>query len=74
MTAGRGPIDDPRMDITSIPFELVMFAGAALGLFFGTWSLLGLGDAYKQIGHEGLSLDVPYKTGDEPVDARALAD
>lgn len=63
MTAGRGPVDpggamnDP---ILQIPFQTVLTAALVLGVFFSLWSVLGLRDAYRAIGHGGTSLDSPY--------------
>jgi hypothetical protein len=50
-----------------IPFEVVVFAGLLLGVFFGIWSARGMRDAYRSIGHGRMSLDVPF-TDPERVD------
>ena len=53
--------------LLGIPFDVVLRAALLLGCFFAAWSACGMGDAYESIGHDEMSLDVPY-TDDEPVD------
>ena len=57
-------MNDPLL---AIPFETVLLAAGLLGCFFALWSVLGLKDAYRSIGHDGISLDVPF-TDSRPVD------
>ena len=64
-------MDDPLLQI---PFDLILYGAAALSLLFVAWSLLGVRDAYRSIGSGGLSLDVPLRTGDDPVDRSGVAD
>jgi hypothetical protein len=76
MTTGRGPTDNARMDdpLLQIPFQVILFGAVALTIVFVAWSLLGVREAYRSIGSGGLSLDVPYRTGDDPVDGSGVAD
>jgi hypothetical protein len=69
MTTGRTPIDASRVNdpLMQIPFDLVLLGAALLGLAFALWSALGLGDAYRSIGHDWIALDVPF-ADDQPVD------
>ena len=54
-------MNDPLLQV---PFQTILFAAAALSVFFALWSLLGISDALRSIGHGGVSLDVPYNDDD----------
>ena len=69
MTAGPAPVEPwPVNDLLlQVPFDTVLLVATALGCFFALWSLLGLADAYRSIGHGRIALDVPF-TDATPVD------
>ncbi len=69
MTAGHPPTHASRVNdpLLAIPFETVLLVAGLLGSFFAMWSLVGMADSYDAIGHDWISLDVPY-TDETPVD------
>jgi hypothetical protein len=54
-------MNDPLLQI---PFQTILAGALLLGVLFTLWSMFGLRDAYRAIGHGWISLDIPYT--DEP--------